>query len=137
MLKLLKTLLKLAIPNKYKRKGTCNRCGCCCKEIIFTVEGRYLFSEKLFERLKTFKPYYRNFTPTGRAENGALTFTCNYLNADNTCGAYFYRSLGCRLYPHLTDKNLQRGLHPFEECGYQFLPKYTFSHVLAELEKYT
>ena len=91
-------------------------------------------TEEEFDALKTIKPYYNNFNISGVAENGALTFECNYLSSDNKCSINLFKGLECRRYPHSEIRLIKRGLKPFKDCGYTFEPKVSFKKTLESLK---
>ncbi len=106
--------------SKYIRKGKCNRCGNCCRNILLYVEEEPIKTEEQFEKVKEWEKHYNNFFISGRAENGALLFTCREIDDNNKCKVYFFRGLGCRMYPKKDTKFLINGGKPLDGCGYYF-----------------
>lgn len=107
---------------KYERQGRCRRCGQCCKEIIITMEPKYL----RVRSLRNFAIWWCYFFNRMRLigcfiEDGYLLFTCEHITADNKCGCYSWRPFLCREYP--------KAFGYFEEpvtlpgCGYKFMRK--------------
>jgi len=99
-------------------KGKCLKCGNCCRTITFMLNGKYVTDEAEFDRMKEINPKYNHFYPSGKDENGALLFTCKSLSGDNLCKDYIFRSLYCRLYPHISMNALRFGAELPGECGY-------------------
>lgn len=116
--------------NKFVRKGECKKCGNCCRNITFVVDGELIKTEKQFEELKEWKRYYHNFFPSGFDERGAMLFTCKCLKPDNTCSMYWLRAKGCREYPKVDKKFLVNGGKPLDGCGFYFEPEKKFEEYL-------
>ena len=104
--------------SKYIRKGKCNRCGNCCRNILLYVEEEPIKNEGQFEKVKEWEKHYNNFYISGRTENDALLFTCKEIDDNNNCKVYFFRGLGCRMYPKKDTKFLINGGKPLDGCGY-------------------
>ena len=120
MFKYLKFYFQKFNSSKYVRKGKCKRCGNCCRNILLYVEDEPIKTEKQFEKVKEWAKHYNNFYISGVSENGSLLFTCNEIDENNNCKVYFFRGLGCRLYPHKNTKFLINGGKPLEGCGFYF-----------------
>lgn len=105
--------------SKYKIKGKCNRCGECCKNIVFMIEDKYVKEIKQFEDLKKFDKKYNCFEIAGKNEKGILLFRCKSLDENNRCKDYFFRSLYCRMYPMVNSKIRLGGCETFDSCGYK------------------
>lgn len=116
--------------SKYVRKGECKKCGNCCRNIRFFVGDTPVSTEKQFASLKEWDKHYYNFHITGKDENGALLFACNELGADNKCKVYFFRALGCRLYPKAKIGFFSNGGEMLDGCGYYFEPDKNFQSYL-------
>lgn len=130
MLSYLKFLFNKFHSAKYIRKGKCNKCGACCRNIAFFY-GKYpVRTENQFELLKQSNKHCRNFYISGKDSDGALLFTCRALKPDNTCGAYFFRGLMCRTYPAPSGNFLANGGKLQDGCGYYFIPDKNFSSFL-------
>ncbi len=114
-------------------KGSCKKCGNCCRNITFIVGKEYLRHEKEFENLKTLDSKYNNFFISGRDEDGILLFTCRSLGDDNLCSNYALRSLYCRLYPKIMRKHIRAGAEMLEGCGYYIESNVNFEEILKNL----
>jgi len=115
---------------KFKRYGSCKKCGNCCRNIIFQIQDKYISTEEEFERLKKWKSRYKHFYISGRDEDGLLLFTCKSLNDDNTCKSYKFRSLYCRLYPRISTELLRSGTTTLDGCGYYYKSSVDFKDYL-------
>ncbi len=132
MFKYLKFLLQRIQSSKYVRKGKCNRCGACCRNILlFASDNIPVVSEEQFEKIKNWDKHFANFYISGRSETGALLFTCKEITEDNKCRVYFFRGLGCRQYPKTNKKFLINGGKPLEGCGYYFEPDKSFESFIS------
>lgn len=105
---------------KYIRRGSCKKCGNCCRNIVFYIKDDLITTEEQFERLKKWKWKYNHFYISGRDDDGALLFTCKSLNEENYCTSYKFRSLYCRSYPKLDSKALKKGMELLDGCGYYY-----------------
>lgn len=130
MFKYLKFFVQLFSSSKYIRKGKCLGCGNCCRNILLYVEEEPIRTEEQFEKVKEWEKHYRNFYISGRSETGALLFTCREIDDNNRCRVYFFRGLGCRLYPRKDTKFLINGGKPLDGCGYYFEADKSFSSYL-------
>ncbi len=108
---------KIKLP-LFTLRGNCKKCGHCCRTITFMIDDKYVTDESEFEKLKEIDPKYNHFYPSGIDENGVMFFTCKSLTEDNLCVDYVFRSLYCRLYPHIRMKALLLGAELPDECGY-------------------
>ena len=58
---------------KYIRKGKCNRCGACCRNILlFAADGIPVVTEEQFEKIKEWDKHFKSFYISGKSETGAL-----------------------------------------------------------------
>ncbi len=111
--------------SKYVVKGKCNRCGNCCRNIIFSDENGYIKDEEVFFKLQKKTKGYKIFKPSGKITdekgeaNGALTFECKFLK-NNKCSIYFIRPLFCREYPMVIPAFIYNGGGMLEGCGFHF-----------------
>ena len=126
MLKWIKYYLNKLQSPKYILKGTCNKCGRCCSNIIFYAYGVPIKNEEVFEELKLKNKRMNLFYPSGKNEYGEILFTCKSLLPNNRCKHYFFRSLYCRKYPMVKSLTTGRYLTPPEECGYTIEPEKQF-----------
>ena len=121
MFNYLKFLFYKINSSKFIRRGKCNGCGSCCRNILlFADENIPVKSEEQFEKIKQWDKHFRNFEISGKSENGALLFTCRELDENNRCKVYFFRGIGCRMYPKIDSNFLINGGKPLEGCGYFF-----------------
>ncbi len=117
--------------SKYIKKGKCNKCGNCCRNIILTLgDNTPIRTEEQFERVKEWDKHFCNFYISGKDENEVLQFTCNALDKNNKCKVYFLRGFGCRMYPKKDTKFLINGGKPLDGCGYYYEPNKSFSSFL-------
>lgn len=115
---------------KYVLKGECKKCGKCCKNIVFFAYNIPIKEEIVFEELKQKNKRMNLFYPNGKNEHGELLFRCKFLDDNNRCKVYFFRSFYCRKYPMV--KSLLNGklLTPREDCGYKIEPVKKFEDFL-------
>lgn len=130
MFQYLKFFMQKLSSSKYERMGKCNRCGNCCRNILLYVDEKPICLETQFEQVKEWEKHYRNFYISGRSETGALLFTCREIDENNNCRVYFFRGLGCRMYPKKDTKFLINGGKPLDGCGYYFVPNKSFKSFL-------
>ncbi len=120
MFKYLVFYIQKIFSAKYIRKGKCNRCGNCCRNILLYIEDEPIRTSEQFEKVQQWEKHYYNFYISGKSETGALLFTCRELDENNNCKVYFFRGLGCRQYPKVNTKFLINGGKPLDGCGYYF-----------------
>ncbi len=106
--------------SKFVRKGKCNKCGSCCRNILFYIKDEPVKTQLQFEKIKEWDKHYHNFYISGKNETGALLFSCKEIDENNRCRVYFFRGLGCRMYPKKNTKFLINGGKPLDGCGYYF-----------------
>ena len=126
MFKYLKFLYQNLTSSKYIRKGKCLKCGNCCRNILLYIEEEPIKTEEQFEKVKQWEKHYNWFYISGKDERGALLFTCKAIDDNNRCKVYFFRGLGCRMYPKKDTKFLINGGKPLDGCGYYFEPDKKF-----------
>lgn len=127
MLKNIKFFIQYFSSSKFIRKGKCNRCGNCCRNILLYIEDEPIKTKEQFEKVKEWEKHYNNFYISGKSETGALLFTCKEIDKNNNCRVYFFRGLGCRMYPKKNTKFLINGGKPLDGCGYYFEPNKPFN----------
>lgn len=131
MFKYIKFLIQKMQSAKYIRKGKCNKCGACCRNILlFSDKNLPVVSSLQFEQIKKWDKHFRSFYISGKNEDGALLFTCYSLDENNRCKNYLLRGLGCRQYPKKNTKFLINGGKPLDGCGYYFVPNKKFDKFL-------
>lgn len=111
----------------YTRTGDCVGCGDCCRNIYLIHEDKTIDSLEMFEALKPKNPEYQHFTPDGLDDEG-MRFSCQHLQADDSCAIYDSRPLLCRIYP--SEKSLLLGGTLSENCTYEFTPIRPFQDIL-------
>ena len=102
------------------------------KDNLYTEKNMPIVSEEQFENVKTWDKHFKNFYISGKSEKGALLFTCKEIDEKNKCKVYFFRGLGCRLYPKTDSKFLINGGKPLDGCGYYFEPDKSFKSYLKK-----
>lgn len=117
---------------QYKRIGSCQQCGECCRTITLKFPDKLITRETEFVFLKTRMSRFESFFISGRADNGVLLFTCKFLK-DNKCSIHWFRSVFCRAYPHFSHKFIKMGGQPLPGCGFGYKPIVTFSEVFEKL----
>ena len=131
MIKYIKFFVQKFQSAKFVRKGKCNGCGACCRNILlFSSDDIPVVSEEQFEKIKEWDKHFKNFYISGKSETGSLLFTCRELDENNRCKVYFFRGLGCRQYPKKNTKFLINGGKPLDGCGYYFEPDKDFKSFL-------
>ena len=127
----LKFIFQKSFSSKYVRKGKCNRCGNCCRNILlYTMKNLPIVNENQFKKVQEWDKHFYNFYISGKSEDGALLFSCRWITKDNKCRVYFLRGLGCRQYPKADSKFLINGGKPLDGCGYFFEPDKPFKDYL-------
>ncbi len=118
--------------SKLVRKGKCNKCGNCCRNIILsTAEKIPIRTPQQFEDTKKYDNFFENFYISGKDEkSGVLLFTCCQIDNNNRCRLYWLRGIGCRLYPQPNTKYLINGGKMLDGCGFYFEPNKTFKSYL-------
>ena len=116
--------------SKFVLGGSCNKCGMCCKNIVFFVNDEPIKTDKQFESLKKWKKSYEHFFVSGVDTDGALLFTCKSLSNENRCKDYLFRALPCRSYPKINKDFIINGGKPLDGCGYYFEVDKKFSDYL-------
>lgn len=132
MLEFFKFQISKFLSSKFIRKGYCNQCGNCCKNIVFFIGEIPISTEEQFASLKKWSNAYNNFYISGKDEKGALLFTCKCLDEQNKCSVYHFRSINCRTYPNPKAKFLANGGKPLDGCGYYFEADKNFKDFLKQ-----
>jgi hypothetical protein len=132
MLKYIKFLYQITTSSKFVKRGKCNKCGNCCRNIILTEDEKPIKNPEQFERLKKLDKHLNNFYVSGKDENGSLLFTCNEIDENNRCKVYFFRGLGCRMYPKKDTKFLINGGKPLDGCGFYYEPDKSFKSYIKD-----
>jgi uncharacterized protein len=117
---------------KIIRKGSCKRCGSCCRNITFWVGNTPLIEASEFEKLKISYPKLNQFYVSGKDKSGVILLTCKSLDEDNLCKSYRFRSLYCRIYPRISSKLFSQGFETLDECGYYYKSSIEFRDFLCK-----
>lgn len=127
----LKFIFQKLISSKYVRKGKCNYCGNCCRNILlYSKKNLPIVNENQFKQVQKWDKHFYNFYISGKSEDGALLFSCRWITKENKCRVYFLRGLGCRQYPKANSEFLINGGKPLDGCGYFFEPDKPFKDYL-------
>ncbi len=124
--------LSKLFSSKFVLKGSCNKCGQCCRNIVFYIADKTVQTEAQFDSLKKFSKSYNHFFVSGKDEDGALLFTCKSLKDDNSCADYLFRSIECRRYPRVNNKFIVNGGELLEGCGFKFAVDKNFNDYLKQ-----
>jgi Fe-S-cluster containining protein len=141
-MKLLKALL-LSVEKTIRRflgqqfmvKGSCRRCGKCCRSMALSFGGRKITTEDEFMRLKETFTYYSSFAVERRHAAGFLIFSCTKLDEQGHCGDYRRRPHICRSFPDPQSFDQTYSLP--EGCGFEVIPLRGFDEFLKAAEKTT
>lgn len=121
------------LGKKYVRKGKCNACGRCCREIYVRHSKAIIKDEELFNKLKKLHFFYSYLKVTGKNETG-LVFECTKLDKEKgICTAYSRRAVICRQYPQ--EEIFMMGGFVSDDCGFEFIPIESFDKVLNKINK--
>lgn len=122
---------------QYARKGSCNRCGRCCRLLALEMPHYISRREYLVRFLIWWHKVGLNFHFEGKEKNW-LIYSCAYLNDGDkpSCRIYPFRHRLCRQYP----KQPLYG-HPktHKECGFRFKRrdgKPSFDEILEEKSRF-
>ena len=133
MFYLIKYYFQKIFSAKLVRKGKCNKCGNCCRNIILsTAKNNLITTEQQFEETKKYDKFLNNFYITGKDKSGILLFSCREIDKNNKCRVYPLRGIGCRLYPQPNVKYLINGGKMLDGCGYYFEPDKKFKSFLKQ-----
>jgi hypothetical protein len=123
----IKFFIQKILSAKPVKIGKCNKCGNCCRNIVFYINNKIVSEEQEFIDMKNFDKKYNNFEINGRGQNGELLFKCKSLSADGLCKSYKFRSLYCRLYPFVKNYFYYTGKSTISNCGYKIVASKKFS----------
>lgn len=98
--------------------GECKGCGRCCREIVLHSSGRWIRTERHFEREKQKDSALERFRPLDTDDDGRIIFGCSLLRDDGLCGDYENRLPLCRNHPNPGLYYSGVTLAPY--CGYRF-----------------
>ena len=87
-------------------------------------------TEQQFKLAIEWDKFFNNFYISGKDECGVLLFTCKEIDENNRCKVYWFRGLGCRLYPRANVKYLINGGKMLDGCGFYFEPDKSFKSFL-------
>ncbi len=97
---------------KYKIKGSCKRCGKCCREI----RAYGMKNEKDLKIMQLIFPWYRMFYILRTDDDNNIVLSCKNLNRNGKCKIYKFRPLLCRNYPK---KYIDFNGEMIDGCGYE------------------
>lgn len=116
---------------KYFREGKCLCCGQCCTKIYVRHSKNVIKTEREFENLKKGHFFYSYLKIIGKDEMG-LVFECTKLNKETgLCTAHSARPAICRKYPQ--EEIFSMGASLAQDCGYRFVPIYSFDDILKKV----
>lgn len=131
--KLKKFFLQHILRRKYIRKGSCNGCGSCCRQIYVKHAKFVLKSKEHFELLQKKHRFYRDLVHIDQDDVG-LIFACKNLDLEtNKCKIHKIRPQICREYPR--EELFMLGGSIAETCGFSFDPMVAFEDVLKKVSK--
>jgi hypothetical protein len=115
-----RALIRQVIPFAYVRKGRCKQCGECCKNILITMEPKYL-KMSFFRNLAIgWNEYFNDLILIGSLiDDGYIIFTCKHLLPTGACGNYNWkRPVFCYEYPRIFKYFEVPTTLP--DCGYHY-----------------
>lgn len=111
-------------------QGTCKLCGRCCRKISLEANGRWIRSEREFNRLVKIHPEFSRFEIIEKDSSGFLLFSCSWHLPEGICKDHENRLPICTQFPHkslyFSDAGVPTG------CGYYFTVGVPFSKMLQE-----
>ncbi len=129
----LEKFLRRITGQQFMVKGSCRRCGVCCKNMALSLGGRKISTEEEFLRLKETFPFYSSFVIQRSHPAGFLIFSCSYLSDENLCMNYRKRPHICRSFPD--PGSFDQVYHLPENCGFEVIPLREFDEFLKDAEK--
>lgn len=109
-------ILSLFFKPEYKKVGSCQKTGECCRAIGLEFPAFLARSPKVLHFFQKWHFLRYNFKPLGVVDN-MLVYECAYLTSDNRCGIHWRKPKLCRDFP-LTKLRGFPKLH--KGCGYSF-----------------
>lgn len=111
-------------------QGECRLCGRCCRRISLEANGRWIRSEREFNRLVIMHPEFKRFKVIEKDSSGYLLFSCSWHLPEGGCKDHDNRLSICKRFP---DKSLYfSGAGVPLECGYYFTIGVPFSKLLRD-----
>ncbi len=107
----------------YQVKGSCCKCGDCCRYIL----GTGFFALLDFKLIRFLLPEYRRFRIMGRDKYNNLVIACGLIREDGICPDYENRPGLCRNYPEKTPAAWGR---LYKRCTYRLIPQKPFRDYL-------
>jgi len=127
--------LRRLLGQQFMVKGSCRRCGKCCRSMALSLGGRKITTEDEFTRLKETFPFYSSFAVERRHAAGFLIFCCTKLDEQSHCGDYRRRPHICRSFPD--PRSFDQTYSLPEGCGFEVIPLRDFDEFLRAAEKTT
>lgn len=131
-------LVSVFVKTEYLRKGSCNRCGKCCRLLALEMPERVARRAWLIKLISAFHDAVLNFELVGQDKRW-LIYRCRYfIEGDKEkglsprCRIYHFRHRLCRFYPRQRLFGHPK-LHP--QCGFSFVRrdgKRSFDEILRE-----
>lgn len=99
------------------RKGSCRKCGKCCKLLAIQYPNCFNKWQWLIRQLIKWQEFHYGFK-FENSEGNYLLYSCTLIKPDNTCSIYRMRPRLCREYPKV---KLYGRPYAFIECGFYFV----------------
>lgn len=112
-------LVARVIKPRYEIRGSCDKRGVCCTQILGNPP-RFVKRSFLLQWFANYHRIMHNFHVVARGPDQELIFRCGHLKTDGRCGIYRYRPRLCRNYPVLPFFEPPRLL---PGCGYAVVPR--------------
>jgi hypothetical protein len=110
--------------------GSCKKCGKCCTNINLCEAGKWVSKKSHFRKMVAKNPEYERFKIIGKNKQGALQFSCTWLNSNNECKDYDNRLDICKVFPNQIVIRSQEEIP--DECGYSVNVHRSFDVVLKQ-----
>jgi len=107
--------------SQYLRKGSCNKCGRCCRLLALQVPRRLARFSGVRRMISIWHKLVMNFNFEG-FEEGWMLYSCGYFDqgkgSSGGCSIYPFRHRICRFFPR---QKLYGHPSLDPECGYRFV----------------
>ena len=123
------------LKRKYYKKGSCLRCGACCRNIYVRHNQNIIKTKEEFQNIKQNDSYsfYQHIEIVGQDDFG-LIFSCRkYDTEKKLCKDHKNRPSICKNYP--SEEIFSFGAQLQDNCGYYFEPIEKFNEVLDKIMK--
>ena len=111
-------------------QGECNYCGDCCRNFCIDLDGSWISTSDLFNKLSIANPAYKRCEIICKNDYGDLEFSCSWLLEDGTCRDYCNSLSICKKYPN-TDLYFTNCKLP-ARCSYSFKEITSFKKCLEK-----